>query len=97
MSFKEKLFEGKYNYLQDGKIYTQENFTVLKEDKIQGEYTYNAEVLTRVRTGEFLKVFIEAYWGFAFTPNLSYNMNLKSVKEGKTLSCIVPTKNIFIS
>lgn len=68
MSFKEKLFEGKYNYLQDGKIYTQENFTVLKEDKIQGEYTYNAEVLTRVRTGEFLKVFIEADFAHNFDP-----------------------------
>ena len=68
MSFKEKLFEGKYNYLKDGKVYTQEDFTVLKEDKIQGEYTYNAEVLTRVHTGEFLKIFVEAEFMHNFDP-----------------------------
>lgn len=73
MSFKEKLFEGKYNYLQQGKVYTEENFTVLKEDKMQGGYTYTAEVLSRVRTGEFLKIYVEAEFAHNFDP-LAYRV-----------------------
>lgn len=68
MSFKEKLFEGKYNYLDGDKVYTQENFVISKEDKVQGNYEYQVEVLSRVKTGEFLKIFVEAEFNNAFDP-----------------------------
>jgi len=58
----ETLLEGKYNYLQDGKVYSEENFTLKKEDKPNGDYLLEAETLTRTRTGEFLKTIIQ--YGF---------------------------------
>ncbi|MFZ4712420.1 MAG: hypothetical protein ACOYL6_01795 [Bacteriovoracaceae bacterium] len=51
----EKLFEGAYNYLDKGVNYSQENFTVLKNTD-KNILIYTSEILTRVSTGEFLKI-----------------------------------------
>ncbi len=59
MSVKEKILEGKYNYFNEGHVYTEEIFHVERETGIQGNFFFNAEVLSRVKTGEFLKIYTE--------------------------------------
>jgi hypothetical protein len=66
MSFKEQLFEGKYRYLKDDQEYSEENFKIYHEEKAQGNFFINAELLSRVSTGEFLKIYID----YELTPHL---------------------------
>ncbi len=68
MTLKNKILEGKFLYLKDGSSYTDEIFTVHKEDKTQGDYFFKSEVLSRVRTGEFLKIYIEYHLNTALEP-----------------------------
>jgi len=75
MQTHELLLEGKYNYLQQDKLYSEENFTLKKEDKPNGNYLLEAETLTRTRTGEFLKTIIQ----YAFTSK--FNTKEVSVKR----------------
>ncbi len=55
MSELEKLFDGAYNYSEKGVSYSQENFSVYKNTD-KNILIYSAELLTRVNTGEFLKI-----------------------------------------
>lgn len=59
MSKLEKILEGKYNYFNKNQVYTEENFKVEREGGLQGNLLFSSEVLSRVKTGEFLKVYIE--------------------------------------
>ncbi len=52
---REKLFEGQYRYLNDGQEYSQEIFSVQK-DLDTKTLVYESEILSRVATGEFLKI-----------------------------------------
>jgi hypothetical protein len=61
----EIILEGQYKYLQDSKVYSEENFKLTKEDRVNGEYILEAETLTRTRTGEFLKTTTQ----YGFTEN----------------------------
>ncbi len=58
MSYLEKLFDGKYIYTNNGQSYTEENFTIERELDLQSHLIFKAEVLSRVKTGEFLKLYI---------------------------------------
>lgn len=49
------LFEGSYNYYNEGNKYSEEEFIVYRNDE-NGSIIYTSEVHTRVGTGEFLKV-----------------------------------------
>jgi hypothetical protein len=51
----EKLFEGTYQYFQNGQNYSQENFTVSKIEATQN-VLFEAEIMSRVETGEFFKM-----------------------------------------
>lgn len=51
----EKLFEGTYQYFQNGQNYSQENFTVSKIAATQN-VLFEAEIMSRVETGEFFKM-----------------------------------------
>lgn len=68
MNHIEKLLEGKYNYLKDDHIYSEEHFKVLREDIPRGNYVFQSEVLTRLETGEFLKVLINYELTHQFEP-----------------------------
>jgi hypothetical protein len=68
MSVKEKILEGKYNYFSGGSIYTEENFRVEREGSRKGNLTFYSEVLSRVKTGEFLKIYIEYEVTSSFDP-----------------------------
>lgn len=59
MAFSEKIFEGKYLYFKDGNQYSEELFSLEREDKSNGNYTFSSEILSRVTTGEFLKVYTD--------------------------------------
>lgn len=54
----EILLEGSYLYYQKDVNYSQENFKFLHYPDSQN-YCINAEILSRIETGEFLKVFIK--------------------------------------
>jgi hypothetical protein len=59
----EKMFDGSYNYLDKGVHYSQENFTVVKHP-LRNEIIFKSEILSRVSTGEFLKI------------NVTYEVNM---------------------
>lgn len=51
----EIIIEGSYNYLQRDKIYSVENFTLSRH--IESDLLFiNAELFSRIETGEFLKI-----------------------------------------
>lgn len=51
----EKLFEGTYQYFQQGQNYSQENFTV-EQNEETGDIIFHSEIMSRVETGEFFKM-----------------------------------------
>jgi hypothetical protein len=61
----EKLFDGSYNYLDKGVHYSQENFSVVKNPD-RNVIIFQSEILSRVSTGEFLKINVtyevNSYW-----------------------------------
>ncbi len=59
MSILEILLEGKYNYFARDKIYSEENFKLSREDKSFGNFVLTAQTMSRVASGEFLKVNVE--------------------------------------
>lgn len=65
----DKILEGSYTYLNQSKEYSLENFEVWK--KKEGPYLtylFQAEILTRVSTGEFLKIGVEYVVNHHFDP-----------------------------
>jgi len=53
-----KLFEGTFEYANNGDNYSVENFVVFKNDENKS-IVYRSEVLSRVQTGEFLKINVD--------------------------------------
>lgn len=68
MAHFDKIWEGKYHYLNKGQHYSEENFEVLKEEARSPSYEVKAEVLSRVSTGEFLKIFVHYKLSPQFDP-----------------------------
>lgn len=98
MAFKEKLFEGKYIYSLDGKEYSQEDFLVQKEDKMQGNYFYFAEVLSRVKTGEFLRIQVNVELSNGFDPlEVSIKRSLGGKESFENYSINQKDKNVSYS
>lgn len=83
MSFQEKIIEGKYNYFENETPYCEEHFKLFREDKPQGDYTFNAELLSRVETGEFLKVNVNYQLTYQFEP---LSLRIKRSLGGKKSS-----------
>ncbi|MCO4793646.1 MAG: hypothetical protein KC493_08045 [Bacteriovoracaceae bacterium] len=50
-----KVFRGAYSYLRNGTVYSEESFEVFKEKK-EGTYTFEAELHSRVATGQLLTI-----------------------------------------
>jgi hypothetical protein len=83
MSVKDKILEGKYNYFNGENLYTEENFHVEREGGRKGNLTFHSEVLSRVKTGEFLKIYVEYEVTSSFDPvNVSVIRQL-GAKESK--------------
>lgn len=53
----EILVEGSYNYLQQNKLYSTENFKLSRRLESHALF-FEAEILSRIETGEFLKVMV---------------------------------------
>lgn len=59
MSFTEQIIKGRYIYKNNGNIYSEEDFKVFHEESKNGNFIINSEVISRVSTGEFLKIFVD--------------------------------------
>ncbi len=95
MGFQEKLIEGKYNYYQNGQDYCEEHFKLFREEKKQGNYTFQVELLSRVETGEFLKVYVDYELNHAFEPvNLRVKRSLGGIKSSERFQVDLKNKNI---
>ncbi len=95
MSYAEKLLEGKYNYLKDGAVYSEEEFHVEKEDKSQGNYTFHSEILSRLRTGEFLKIYVDYELTHQFIPlRVCIKRRLGDKSSTETYTWDIKSKNL---
>ena len=68
MIISEVLIEGAYDYLKNDVNYSQENFKLIRYPDSQS-YSINAEILTRVENGEFLKVIVRYEMNNFYFPN----------------------------
>lgn len=64
----ELILEGKYNYLKEKQTYCEENFKVMRQGSSRGDFIFNAEVLSRSHTGEFLKIEVSYLVSHDFYP-----------------------------
>ncbi len=62
------LFEGSYFYFQKESNYSQENFQLIQA-KDQESYWIRSEILSRIETGEFLKIKVHYDLNNHFIPN----------------------------
>ena len=65
----EILLEGSYLYFQKDVNYSQENFKLVQLAESQSYHVY-AEILSRIETGEFLKILVRYEMNQHFIPNL---------------------------
>lgn len=63
----EAVIEGSYQYLQDNKLYSTENFKLSRRLESHA-YFFEAEILSRIETGEFLKAKVYYELTPAMTP-----------------------------
>lgn len=63
----EIILEGSYLYFQNDVNYSQENFKLVQEEDSQNLIIY-AEILSRIETGEFLKVLVRYEMNQHFVP-----------------------------
>jgi hypothetical protein len=95
MSIKEKMIEGKYNYFNKESLYTEENFQVEREQGLQGNLIFSSEVLSRVRTGEFLKINVEYVVSKKFDPvNMKITRQLGGKQSSEEYTIDQKTKNV---
>ena len=64
----EILVEGSYLYYQQNSNYSQENFKLVKFEDTGGYHIY-AEILSRIESGEFLKIMVRYEMNHHFHPN----------------------------
>lgn len=95
MGFQEKLLEGKYNYYQNGHIYCEEHFKVFREESKHGNYSFQAELMSRVDTGEFLKIYVDYELNHHFEPlNVKVKRSLGGSKSTEKFSISAKDKNL---
>ena len=95
MSLEEKLLEGKYIYKKDNVQYSEEIFKVSKEDKFQGNFIFSAETLSRVSTGEFLKIYTDYELSHQFEPlNVRVKRSLGNKKSTERFVVNQKDKNL---
>jgi hypothetical protein len=66
----EILFEGTYLYFQKDVNYSQENFKLISLPETQTFQIY-AEIVSRIETGEFLKIIVRYEMNQHFVPNMA--------------------------
>lgn len=95
MSLEEKLLEGKYIYKKDDVQYSEEIFKVSKEDKFQGNFIFSSEILSRVATGEFLKIYTDYELSHQFEPlNVRVKRSLGNKKSTERFVISQKDKNL---
>ncbi len=79
----EKLFEGTYQYFQNGQNYSQENFHVSQIEESH-DYVFESEILSRVETGEFFKMSVRYQLSQFYVPHkieINKSLGSKIAKE----------------
>ena len=95
MRFQEKIVEGKYNYYQHDQLYCEEHFKLFRQEESRGNYNFNAELMSRVDTGEFLKVFVDYELTHNFEPvNLRIKRTLGANKSTERFSVDLKDKKV---
>jgi len=95
MRFQEKIVEGKYNYYQHDQVYCEEHFKVFRQEASTGNFNFNAELMSRVDTGEFLKVFVDYELTHNFEPvNLRIKRTLGAHKSTERFTVDLKDKKI---
>ena len=95
MSFQEKIIEGKYNYFHKNQVYCEEFFKVFRQEKSYGNFTFNAELMSRVETGEFLKVFVDYELNHHFEPlNVRIKRSLGASKSSERFVVDLQNKQV---
>lgn len=78
-----KIFRGCYNYFRDGQIYSEETFELFKDTK-ELNIVFQSQILSRVTTGELLKVEVEYVANKDWIPvkvSVQKNLGRDSVEE----------------
>ena len=65
---KENVIEGRYIFLKNGFLYSEEVFLITREDIVNGGYLFKSELLSRVPSGEFLKIDVNYKTNSSFDP-----------------------------
>jgi hypothetical protein len=82
MGYQEKIIEGKYNFFNNNQKYCEEFFKLYQDSGTQANYTFNSEILSRVETGEFLKIYVDYELSYQFEPiNLRIKRSLGAKKS----------------
>lgn len=79
----EKVYRGTYHYFQDGQEFTTEIFDVFLLDAKAG-YLLKTETLTRLKTGDFLKIMVSYQINSKFLPSdviIEKQLGMLKVKE----------------
>lgn len=79
----EKIFEGSYQYVEDGKVYSEENFGIFRPFA-KDYFVFKSEILTRCSNGEFLKISTQYKVNQEFFPLeviINRTMGVKNVTE----------------
>jgi hypothetical protein len=83
MGYQEKIIEGKFNFYNENQRYCEEFFSLYQDaSSPQGSFTFNSEILSRVETGEFLKIYVDYELSYQFEPiNLRIKRSLGAKKS----------------
>ncbi len=83
MSGKEVLYKGSYEYFAKNNCYTNEDFSIEQDDKSRN-YLFKSHMLSRLKTGEILKINISYETNTAYEPvrvSVSKNVGDKFAQE----------------
>jgi hypothetical protein len=97
MSLTEQIYKGQYEYFRNGNTYAQENFSVYKADQ-PANFIYSSEILSRVSTGEFLKIYVDYEVTPLFDPiNIKIRKSLGEQSSKETYNVNYQNKNVLYS
>lgn len=93
----ELLIEGTYFYFEKNVNYSQENFQLSISPDHQ-EYYLKSEILSRVETGEFLKIIVQHEYNNHFSPSLiTVEKSIGNQSVSETFKIDITNQELFYS
>jgi len=88
------LVDGKYHYFEDDKNYAQEIFK-FSQDTEKKSYHLNSEIMSRIQTGEFLKIIVNYSLSHLYAPQeLKITRTLGSQRSEETFTVQAKTQEV---